>query len=65
MIVRQKNGYTLWGGGIKPDWCDSDKKYHVCNGDNFEGFDTFQEADQYFCEQTGEEVMENLLIKKN
>ena len=65
MIIRQKGDYTLWGNGVHPTSCKSDKKYVLADKSKFVDFDDFKEADAEFCEMTGEKPLNDLFIKKS
>lgn len=54
----------MWGQGVRPADCPSDKKYVLTDKNKFDEFDDFKLADAEFCKLTGEKSLSDLFIKR-
>lgn len=73
MTLRKKDNWELWDGAHPSEMGCShenrpicDCKYHVVyRGSNeIHTFDSFQEAETFYCSKTGEKTFADLIIKK-
>lgn len=63
MIIRQSKDYTMWEH-VVPSNVDISKRYVITKDEMALGFSDFQEADEKFCQLTGEPPFKSLLIKQ-